>query len=132
VYGKTRNEVQKKITAALSDLDKGKYVEPSKITVSDWLDTWLETYKKSEIKPMTYINYRARIKNHIKPAIGKYRLNDLRVDVIQDTVNNLSSVKKLAPETVRGIYNIIYDSLNKAVKNGLVIKTSLLILRCQK
>jgi len=121
-YGKTRQKVQKKITAALNDLDKGTYVEPSKITFSDWLDTWLEIYKKSEIKPMTYINYRAKIKNHIKPLIGKYRLNDLRVDIIQDTINKLSSVKKLSPETVRGIYNIIHDSLNKAVKNGLIIK----------
>ena len=71
---------------------------------------------------MTYINYRAKIKNHIKPLIGKYRLNDLRVDIIQDTVNKLSLVKKLSPETVRGIYNIVYDCLNKAVKNGLMIK----------
>ena len=121
-YGKTRQEVQKKITAALSDLDKGTYVEPSKIIFLDWLDIWLETYKKSEIKPMTYINYRAKIKNHIKPLIGKYRLNDLRIDIIQDTINKLSSAKKLSPETVRGIYNIIHDSLNKAVKNGLIIK----------
>ena len=49
-------------------------------------------------------------------------MSDLRIDIIQDTINKLSSAKMLSPETVRGIYNIIHDCLNKAVKNGLMIK----------
>lgn len=44
VYGKTQQEVRKKLTAAASDLDKGIYSEPQKITLGEWLCIWLEQY----------------------------------------------------------------------------------------
>ena len=37
LYGKTRAEVQRKLREALAALDCGTYVEPSKLTVGEWL-----------------------------------------------------------------------------------------------
>lgn len=53
--GKTRKEVQEKLTAALAQMQQGTFVEPSKVTVGEWLDTWLNEYKKPpKTRPTTW------------------------------------------------------------------------------
>lgn len=50
VYGKTQKEVRQKLTAATHDLDEGTYLAPSRITVSQWLEKWLNEYT-ANLKP---------------------------------------------------------------------------------
>lgn len=91
IYGKTRPEVSKKLIKALNDLNAGVYIEPSKLTVASWLDTWLEEYKKTAIKPKTYDSYKQLIELYIKPAIGHIPLKDLRPDHVQTMLNEIKS-----------------------------------------
>ena len=51
--------------------------EPSSISVSDYLDLWLHEYAEKQLKSTTILGYRKRIKNHIKPVIGSYYLQDV-------------------------------------------------------
>ena len=44
-YGKTRKEVQEKLTATVNDINQNIYIEPSKMTVNQWVDIWLTEYK---------------------------------------------------------------------------------------
>ena len=46
VYGKTQKEVRQKLTAITAEIDDGTYMEPTKDSVGEWLDTWLKTYVK--------------------------------------------------------------------------------------
>lgn len=76
--GKTRQEVQEKLTAALAQIQQGTFVEPSKVTVGEWLDTWLNEYKKPpRIRLTTWRGYEMVIRCHIKPAIGHIPLRQL-------------------------------------------------------
>jgi len=120
-YGKTRSEVQKKMIAAQSEINSGVYVEASKMTLGQWLDIWLADYKRNSVKVTTYLRYRINAQKHIKPAIGHVKLQSLRVDTIQNFINEL--VKGgLAPRSVRGVYNNIHAALEQAVDNGLITK----------
>ena len=121
IYGKTRDSVQKKMITLLHDLHQGQYVEPSHMTMHQWLDMWLQEYKRYMVKPTTYNNYIARINHHIKPHLGDYKLKDLRVDNIQTMVNEMHR-KNLSPETIRGVYNIVHAALEQALTNGLIVK----------
>lgn len=69
VYGKTQAEVRKKLTASTKEVDEGTYTPPSKMLLSQWLDTWIAEYTKN-LKPYSLRNYKSQIKNHIKPYIG--------------------------------------------------------------
>ena len=40
IYGKTQAEVRKKLTEALSQIDREEYIEDSGMTVSQWLTIW--------------------------------------------------------------------------------------------
>jgi len=121
-YGKTRAEVQKKMTAALAEINTtGGFIDESRMTFGHWLDIWLNEYKKHEIKPTTYVNYRVRVENHIKPSIGHYKLKDLRVDTIQTMINGLNA-KGLSSSTVGGAFKTMFGALEQAVDNGLLHK----------
>lgn len=138
VYGKTQDEVRKKLNKVLNDIDNGIYIENTNITFGDWLDEWLEVYAKPAVKLSTYGSYEGYIRNHIKPEIGRIKLSALRADILQKFINqklkngrcdkvkdvntNKLVTRKggLSEKTIKNMYNMIHSALKQAYKNGLV------------
>lgn len=120
-YGKTRKEVQEKLTAALNDINSGTYVEPSSMTVEQWVEIWMKQYKKNTLKQSTYNHKWDCIKPHIIPDIGRYKLKDLRPDIVQSFANGLIN-KNLSPMRVRNIVSVLQEALFQAVKNEMIVK----------
>ena len=123
LYGKTRQEVSAKMTDLLNNLQKGIITNPTEMTLAEWLDFYMLEYKKQYVKPTTYNNYTVKVKNHIKPAIGHYKLKALRQDIIQKFVNSLSG-KGLAPSTVIDIFKVLSNALETAVDDGLIVRNT--------
>ena len=119
-YGKTEKEVFTKMTAALSEMHKGTYVEPTELTVGQWLDSFMETYKKPSVKPTTYQLYRTQAA-HIRRVLGAYKLKDLRAINVQQFIVVLQA-QKLANSTIRSIVQLLWASLEKAVENDIIVK----------
>ncbi|MGB9866851.1 MAG: tyrosine-type recombinase/integrase [Bacillota bacterium] len=117
--GRTRAEVQVKIAKALADLQAGTAVLPTKLTVGQWLDCWLEEYKKPSLRPTTFDSYEAMVRCHLKPAIGHIPLKDLRPEHLQRLYND-ELAEGTSPRTVRYIHAVIHQALRQAVKNQLV------------
>ncbi len=116
VYADTQQECRKLMIVAIAALDEGIYLEPSKMTVSAWLDTWVAEYT-SALKPYTLRNYKSQIKNHIKPYLGAIKVSELSADMIQRTYNRLSA-SGLSPKTLRNIHGILHKSLETLVEIG--------------
>lgn len=113
VYGKTQKEVRQKMTAALSDIDKGVYAEPSKMTVRKWLDTWLTDYCGS-IKEQTKTQYEQVCRVHLKPKFGAVALSAIKPHMIQKLYNDL--VKGgTSPKTVKNINGVLHKAMQQAV-----------------
>lgn len=74
--GKTQKEVREKMQAAAVEVNNSSYLEPSKLTLAQWLDIWLDSLYSQ--KPGTIRHYRAQIEAHIKPKIGALKLADLQ------------------------------------------------------
>ena len=120
-YGKTRKEVQEKLTEALNDVNNDTYIEPSNMTLRQWLDIWLKEYKKPVLRPATYLGYTTAFREHVCPYIGDIKLKNLRNDMIQKAINEVGK-KGLSPSTVRKGYEALYGALEQAVKNDLISK----------
>lgn len=120
VYGRTQKEVREKLTQITTELDDGTYMEPSKDTLSEWLDTWLETYVRYSVKPYTMDAYQRSCNNYIKPALGNMKLAALNAPQIQRFYNGLLTEKKLSPKTVRNIHGVFHKALGQAVKLGMI------------
>ena len=116
VYGKTQKEVRQKMTAAQTEVDKGVYIEPSKLTVGKWLDIWLDEYTNS-IKENTRVTYRTQIDTHIRPNLGAIRLSELQPIHVQSMMNKLmrDPNKALAPKTLKNIKGVLHKAMTQAI-----------------
>lgn len=120
IYGNTQAEVRKEMTAILREVDRGTYLTPQKITVSQWLDEWLDTFAVGKIKPTTYIHYQACIRNYIKPHIGAIELQALCGAHIQRIYNDMTR-KGLSGKTVKNAAAVLHKELSIALKQGIII-----------
>ena len=111
VYGSTQKEVRQKLAQITASIDNGTYKEPCKMTLGQWLDIWQRDYLGG-VKPATVTVYTGNIKNHIKPALGAVRLDQLHPHAVQGFVNSL----ELSPASVRLAYKVLHMALEKAVE----------------
>lgn len=72
----TKREAQAALNEALAGLQKGTYVTPSKQTVRDFLETWIDTVKP-ELALTAWTNHREVLENSVMPHIGSIRLAEL-------------------------------------------------------
>ena len=120
IYGKTQKEVRERLTEVITQIDNNTYLEPTKDTVGDWLETWLEVYVQFSVKPYTLGTYQSNCRNYLEPAFGKVRLSALTALQIQKFYNSLIVDRKLSPKTVRNIHGVLHQALNRAVKLGMI------------
>ena len=122
-YGHTQAEVSKKKTAYAYEIDQGIYMEPSKMTVGQWLDVWLQEYMGG-VKNRTADRYESAIRTHIKPALGCVKLSGLTAPMIQNMYNQkhrqrLANPKDgLSPKSIKNIHGVLHEAMQRAVKLG--------------
>lgn len=85
---------------------------PSKMTVAQWLEIWSQEYLRG-LKPGTVSTYTLNIRNHILPAMGSVRLQELHPHTIQIFINELEG---LSAGSVRLIYRVLHMALEKAMQ----------------
>lgn len=89
VYGHTQKEARQKLTKALAAIDSGEYMEPSNLTVGQWLDIWRREYLV-DVSENTAVCYETAARLHIKPALGAVRLEALNAHNVQGFYNSLA------------------------------------------
>src|SRR4030095_639711 len=82
MYCKTRAEVAANLAHAQSDKARGTFIEPHKVTVGQWLNTWLHDYAKPKVRQTTLDSDDGLVRRHHIPALGCTPLQSLRVDHI--------------------------------------------------
>src|SRR5262245_51509078 len=120
-YGKTRQEVADKLTKALRDKQQGTFVAPHKLTLGEWLDTWLWEYKKPVLRPLSFRNYETAIRLHLKPALGHVPVQDLRPEHVQHFYNSQTQ-QGLEPKTIELQHITLSQALALAEKHALVAR----------
>ena len=122
---------------------QGQYIDPSKMTLGQWLDIWKSDYLMG-VKDSTVSVYVGNIETHIKPALGAMRLDMLALHDIQRFYNTLkhsggraavhgkdgSIVRKngktvfesapLSAKTVKGVHGVLHSALQQAQRNGYI------------
>lgn len=115
VYGTSRTEVRKSLNKIFAEIDSGNYVEPQKITIGEWLQTWLEEYTFGLVKQSTYVSYEAYIRLHLNPGLGNINITQLTTEKLQHFFN--SKRETHSAKTIRNIFNMLHTCLDQAVIN---------------
>ena len=120
----TKKDAERAMHEYIRELEKGYYVTDSKITISEWIDTWLEVYITPNVSPTTLSRYQGMIKRYIKPIIGHMQVQQLNTLAVQAWVNGLkispSSGKPMAAATVKHAYHVLKGCMDKAVLAGII------------
>lgn len=130
VSGKTREEVAKKVTAALNAVQQGVFVDSKVQTLGEWLDIWLNEYAKAHVRVSTWTSYEMLIRVHIKPAIGNIKLAKLQPHHLQKLYNDKLEHGRhdgrggLSARTVELIHIVLHSALSQAMKEGLVVRNA--------
>lgn len=110
-------------TQAKAEYDNaGRTFKPSELSVSDYLDYWFENYVKKHLSYYTQRDYESKIRIHMKPGLGKYRLASLEPDVIQRWVDDLKMQKGLSRSMISNSLACLSGALNYAVQPCRYIK----------
>lgn len=119
VYGKTQREVRQSLQQITTAIDEGVYVAPSKLSVEQWLNMWLEDYCV-DVKPRTLDKYRSTVKVRLVPHLGKIKLSDLSTHHIQHVYNGFlrgaDGFRQLSTKSIRDTHGTLHRALQQAVE----------------
>ena len=131
IYAGTQKELTAKLRQSINAYQGVDLTEESRMTLSEWLDRWLEQMA-SVLRPSTQMSYERRIYQHIIPALGDIQLDKLTTGDIQKFYANLKTGGRLlrtelygeglSDQTVRGIHTPLHAALNKAVEEKLIFR----------
>lgn len=74
---RTRKEAEAALATYLVSREAGTWVEPSKLTVGEFLERWLVDHMRARVRPSTYHSYTNQVRRHLIPALGAHRLTKL-------------------------------------------------------
>lgn len=114
----TKKEAEKEMTRLLAEIEKGTYIEPTKLTFGEYLFRWIDDYCRPNLAPSTFDSYQRIIKKHIIPALGTIPLAKLQPLHLQGYYSD--KLQNLSQRTVQYHHRIIREALNHAVKWQLV------------
>lgn len=90
-----------------------------RVTLSQWMECWMENEVLGSVKPSSYQTYRRQIDGHLLPLLGVYDLSELTPAVIHDFVEKLAA-SGLAGSTVKSVYRLLAASLRFAQEEGQI------------
>ena len=113
---KTKKEAVEAGTRALAEYNEsGQTFNLSSISVADYLDSWIDSYCKMNLKYNTQLGYLYTIENHLKPSLGMYRLKSLTPSAVQEFVNSLK-LRGLSRASIVGIFSTLSAALDYAIE----------------
>jgi integrase len=115
-YHGTRQQAEQKVRELVGEVEHGDFIDPTKLTVAQYLDEWLATAVKPRRTANTYDVYAAAIKNHLVPALGAFPLQKLNPLHVERYYADL----KLAAATRSLHHALLSTALKAAVLKGLI------------
>jgi integrase len=92
-------------------------------TLGGFLDYWLETAIKDNVRQSTFMAYRGYIENHIKKRLGTETLTELKAERLQMFIAELrNDGVGLASKTVRSIFLMLRSALKCATEYEYIVK----------
>ncbi len=131
-YFKTQEEAIEEQRKARQAKSEGIANLDRRSRFGDFLTYWLEEIvKPSERAESTKSNYRDMVNNHIRPALGKHRLVELKHEDLQRFLNR-KAADGYSTSTMRTLRTVLHQALNEAVITEKITRNVAETLRVPK
>ncbi|WP_314591412.1 site-specific integrase [Paenibacillus terrigena] len=114
---RTKKEADAAMVKAKAELERGEFVKGKKISVAEYMNSWLDN--KQDLNTVTRELYESYLRIHIIPDLGHHPIDKLCSMDIQNFISVLRG-KGLAENTVKRIFSVINTALNQAFRMELV------------
>jgi len=124
----SKKDAERELRAILTRVDRSIHTKPTKQTVGEYLEQWLQDYVTTNTAPTTAHGYTDIIRAHLIPSLGSFPLTALQSWHIQAYYGRmLESGRRdgkggLSAQTVKHHHRVLYEALKHAVKHGVLIR----------
>ena len=117
IYGRTIPELENKINEFKAQMNKGIILDDKNLTVREWSNIWLNTYK-SGVSYNTNRRYEFTLHKQILPYIGDEKISKIKLVDVQNLINKLANQYSASTlKKVRGSLNQLFKC---AIQNHLI------------
>lgn len=132
VYGKTQKEMMQKLNALKQQYQDADLNEDSNMTLSEWLDKWVNELLPGTVRPTTLAYDKLICRCYIKPYIGDKRIAFITTNEIQKMYARLKKsgrVNKhpkyghtLSDNMIIKIHSTLHRAMEMAIEKKLIAK----------
>jgi integrase len=119
LYGKTRREVDEKLTEAKANRDGGLVFDADNMKLGEYLGRWLTDSVRDTVRPTTFERYEQMVRLHIRPVLGQLKLKNLTSTHVRGLYRQKLDAG-LAPRTVQYVHVTLHKALEQAIVDGLI------------
>lgn len=111
----SKRAAQTHVTELLRVANRGEYVEPSKLTLAEWLTTWLEI-ATPKLRPSSVTRYTNVIESLTAAPIGAMPLQKIRASTLETHYATAAG----SPSTLSLHHTVLSRALRKAKRDNLI------------
>lgn len=122
-----KRDAEKEMARLLTELEKGTYVKPSKLTFGEYLRDWLQNYGTTRLAPTTRRRYGQIINLRVIPKLGMVPLQKLRALHLQKFFREIIEEGRLdkpgeplSTDSIIYHHRVIHKALDSALKQQLI------------
>jgi len=115
----TRKQAETKLTEILDKINKGIFIEPTKITVEEYFTYWLKEHVKPNLSQGTYVWYDFLARKYIIPHWGYAKLSSISAYHIQSPMNE---IRRKSFYIADGLYRTMRAAFNRAIQWQFIYK----------
>lgn len=124
---KLREYLETELAKFRQEVEAGAYIKPEKMNFTQFVNEWKTRYAEKEFSPLTLTTYMYHVKNHILPAFGNKKMDDIKpfhiVKFISDLQRPETSKKgPLSSSTIIYIYNVLRNIFKTATDWKIISK----------
>ena len=123
-----RKDAEKELRRLLRTVDTGEHVDPTRMTLREWLATWLAAVR-DEVSPKTHERYSEIVQNFLAPQLGSLPIGKVAPAHIQTAYAKWAvggrrdgKAGGLSPQTRRHIHRILRAALSRAVEQQVIAR----------
>jgi integrase len=119
LYGKTRREVDEKLTKAKADRDGGLVLDADDLKLGEYLGLWLADSVRDTVRATTYERYEQMVRLHIRSLLGNVQLKNLTSAHVRG-LHRQKLDAGLSPRTVQYVHVTLHKALKQAIADALI------------
>ena len=127
ITGRTKGEVEKECRRLLSEVDRNRYIVPSKITVAEFFPQALDIHIKTSpkgVRPQTENCYRLILSRHVLPHLGHYLVMECKPALLESWLRHRQQSgaygKPLSKAYIRAIAKVLNACFEVAVRQEVI------------